>query len=312
MNSGELLIEVVRNDLVESIHAGHLLILDESGDSITELGSVDELIYPRSAVKSLQASAILRSGAKLNPQQIALACASHAGSAEHLAVAVSTLQSVGLDETALRNTPDKPLDPKERAAWGDKPPSSLAANCSGKHSAMLAACVANDWDIKDYKSPEHPLQKMIKEEFENLSGEKISHVAVDGCGAPLFAMTLRALSKAVRNLTISNDSIHQAVTSACRGNPVLVSGVMRLPTLLMEKVPGLFVKDGAEGVMIITAPNGASIVWKMSDGSQRGAAALAHATLLQLGISVELEREKVLGGGEVVGEVRASKLVLHG
>lgn len=312
MKPGEVLIEVVRNELVESIHTGHLLILDESGNSLTQLGSVDELIYPRSAVKSLQASAILRSGANLNPQQIALACASHAGSPEHLAVAVSTLQSVGLDESALKNTPDKPLDLKERAAWGEKPPSSLAANCSGKHSAMLAACVANGWSISDYKSPEHPLQKMIKEEFENLCGEKITHVAVDGCGAPLFAMSLRALANAVRNLTLSTDPIHQAVVSACQNNPVLVSGVMRLPTLLMEKVPGLFVKDGAEGVMIITAPKGASIVWKMSDGSQRGAAALANATLLQLGISVDLEREKVMGGGEVVGEVRASKLALHG
>jgi L-asparaginase II len=312
MKTGEVLLEVVRNDLVESVHAGHLLILDATGKTVLQLGDIDSLIYPRSAVKSLQASAMLRAGAKLTDQQIALACASHAGSPQHLAVALSTLASVGLDESALRNTPDKPLDPKERAAWGDKAASSLAANCSGKHSAMLATCVANNWDTKSYKNPAHPLQIAIKKEFEELSGEKISKVAVDGCGAPLFALSLKALANAVRNLTISSDLIHQRVVNACRTNPVLVSGVGRLPTLLMEKVNGLFVKDGAEGVMIISTAKGEVIVWKMSDGSQRGAGALAVATLSHLGISVDIEREKVLGDGQVVGEIRASKLVSNG
>ena len=312
MKTGEVLIEVVRNEMVESVHAGHLLILDAAGKTVLQLGDIDALIYPRSAVKSLQAAAMVRAGAKLNDQQLALACASHAGSAQHLAVAQSTLASVGLDETALRNTPDKPLDLKERAAWSDKVPTSLAANCSGKHSAMLATCVANGWDLVNYKKPEHPLQIAIKKEFEDLSGEKITHIGVDGCGAALFAMSLKGLANAIRNLTLSQDPVHKQVVNACRNNPVLVSGVGRLPTLLMEKVPGLFVKDGAEGVMVISTAKGEVIVWKMSDGSQRGAAALAVATLSQLGISVDIEREKVLGDGQVVGEIRASKLANHG
>jgi L-asparaginase II len=312
MKTGEVLIEVVRNEMVESVHAGHLLILDTDGKTLFQVGDVDSLIYPRSAVKSLQAAAMVRAGAKLNDQQLALACASHAGSVAHLAVAQSTLASVGLDESALRNTPDKPLDPKERAAWGDQAPSSLAANCSGKHAAMLATCVTNGWDLVNYKKSEHPLQMAIRAEFESLSGEKITHVGVDGCGAALFAISLRGLAGAIRNLTLSQDPVHNSVVNACRNNPVLVSGVGRLPTLLMEKVPGLFVKDGAEGVMIISTPSGEVIVWKMSDGSGRGAAALAVATLSQLGISVDIEREKVLGDGQVVGEIRASKLVHHG
>ena len=92
----------------------------------------------------------------------------------------------------------------------------------------------------------------------------------------------------------------------------MVSGVGRLPTLLMQKVPGLFVKDGAEGVMVMSTPKGEVIVWKMSDGSQRGNAPLSAATLSQLGITVDLERENVMGDGRVVGEIRASKLVRHG
>ena len=312
MHVGEVLVEVIRNEMVESLHSGHLLILDSSGKDLLKLGDVEELIYPRSAVKSLQASAMLRAGLKVNSAQLALACASHAGSRAHLDVALSTLRSVGLDQSALRNTPDKPLDPAERAAWGDKAPSSLAANCSGKHSAMVATCAVNGWDLETYKSPEHPLQIAIAAEFEKLSGEKITKVGVDGCGAALFAISLRALAHAIRNLTLSNEAIHQEVVNACRNNPIMVSGVGRLPTLLMQKVPGLFVKDGAEGVMIMSTPKGEVIVWKMSDGSQRGNSPLSVATLSHLGITVELERENVMGDGRVVGEIRASKLVRHG
>ncbi len=312
MRAGEVLLEVVRNEMVESIHNGHLLILDSSGNDLLKLGDVDELIYPRSAVKSLQASAMLRAGLKVSGPQLALACASHAGSQAHLDVALSILRGAGVDENALRNTPDKPLDPKERAAWGDKAPTSLAANCSGKHSAMVATCVANGWDLESYKKPDHPLQRAIASEFEKLSGEKITKVGVDGCGAALFAISLRALANAVRNLTLSNEPIHQEVVNACRNNPIMVSGIGRLPTLLMQKVPGLFVKDGAEGVMIMSTPKGEVIVWKMSDGSQRGNSPLSIATLSHLGISVDLERENVMGDGQVVGEIRASKLVLHG
>ena len=312
MNPGEVLLDVVRNEMVESVHAGHLLILGSDGTEVLKIGDIDQLIYPRSAVKSLQASAMLRAGLKLNAPQLALACASHAGSPAHLEMALSTLASVGLDESALRNTPDKPLDPVERAAWGNKAPTSLAANCSGKHAAMVATCKVNGWDLAAYKSPEHPLQQAIKSEFERLSGEKNTKVGVDGCGAALFAISLRGLAQAIRNLTLSQESIHQEVIDACRTNPVMVSGVGRLPTVLMEKVPGLFVKDGAEGVMVISLPEGQTIVWKMSDGSQRGASSLAVATLSHLGIYVDLEREKVMGDGQVVGEIRASKLVLHG
>ena len=312
MHAGEILVEVVRNEMVESVHDGHLLILDSSGKDLLKIGDVDQLIYPRSAVKSLQASAMLRAGLKVSGEQLALACASHAGSRAHLDVALSTLRSVGLDESALRNTPDKPLDPAERAAWGDKAPTSLAANCSGKHSAMVATCAANGWDLETYKSPEHPLQIAIAAEFEKLSGEKITKVGVDGCGAALFAISLRALATAVRNLTLSNEAIHQEVVNACRNNPIMVSGVGRLPTLLMQKVSGLFVKDGAEGVMIMSTPKGEVIVWKMSDGSQRGNSPLSVATLSHLGITVDLERENVMGDGRVVGEIRASKLVRHG
>lgn len=312
MELGEVLLEVVRNDLVESTHPGHLLILDGSGNSLLEIGDLDSLIYPRSAIKSIQAAAMLRSGLSVSPKQLALICASHAGTSDHLNTALTILSAAGLDERALQNTPDKPLGATERAAWGDKAPTSLAANCSGKHSGMVATCVAAGWDVATYKDPTHPLQLAIKAEFERLSGAAITKIAVDGCGAPLFALTLREMARAIQNLMLSNDPIHQEVVNACRSNPIMVSGIGRLPTILMEQVGGLFVKDGAEGVMVIGNEKGEVIVWKMSDGSQRGATTLAAATLSRLGIRFDFERETVLGGGQVVGEIRASKLVLHG
>lgn len=312
MKVGEVLLEIVRNDLVESVHAGHLLIADNAGNSILELGELDSLIYPRSAIKSIQAAAMVRAGLKVSPKELALICASHAGSAEHLDTALSILRGAGLDESALKNTPDKPLGAVERAAWGDRAPTSLAANCSGKHSGMVATCKVNGWDLASYKEVSHPLQIAIRNEFEALSGEQITKVGVDGCGAPLFALSIRAISQAIRNLMQSDDPVYKEVVNACRSNPTMVSGVGRLPTLLMEQVPGLFVKDGAEGVMVIATNSGETIIWKMSDGSQRGAMTLAAASLLHLGIKVEFERETVLGGGQVVGEICASKLVHHG
>lgn len=312
MKVGEVLLEVVRNDLVESVHAGHLLVTDSTGREVLALGELDSLIYPRSAVKGLQAAAMVRAGLRLKPKELALVCASHAGSDEHLAIASEILKSAGLNESALQNTPDKPLGAAERSAWGDRPISSLAANCSGKHAGMVATCASAGWDLKSYRDPSHPLQLAIRAEFEALSGEKITKVAIDGCGAPLFAITFRAMTRAISNLVNSTDPIHQEVVAACMAYPEMVSGAGRLPTVLMERVPRLFAKDGAEGVFVIALVDGGAITWKMSDGSQRGAGALAAASLSRLGIEIELERELVRGGGEVVGEIRASRLVRHG
>ncbi len=309
MQAGPVLLEVSRNGMVESVHSGHLLVIDNSGKDLLALGDLDSLIYPRSAVKSIQASAMVRAGLKVSAKELALVCASHAGSAEHMEVASGILAGAGLSERDLLNTPDKPLGLAERISWGEKPGTSLSANCSGKHSGMLATCVINGWDIKSYKDLNHPLQQAIIKEFESLTGAKITQSGIDGCGAPLFALSLRALATGVKNLLQSTDQVHQEVVSACLSNPKMVSGTNRLPTLLLEK--GLFAKDGAEGVMIIGNKDGV-VVWKMSDGSQRGANELAMAALSRLGISIDLPRESILGGGQVVGEITASKLVTHG
>ena len=306
--SDEVLVEVVRSEMVESVHHGRLLILDGEGKEKLALGDPDQLIYPRSAIKSIQASAMVRWGLKLPAKELALVCASHAGSSAHQEAALSILKTVGLDESALRNTPDKPLGLEERKAWGDRPATSLAANCSGKHAGMVATAAINHWDIESYKDPSHPLQVAIRKEFEMLMGESITKISFDGCGAPLFAMSLSAMAKAIHGVVNSDDPIHREVVAACTEFPEMVSGDGRIVTVAMQRVPGLLVKDGAEGVMIASKRGIGTVVWKMSDGSNRGDKPLISASLSHLGITLEFDSVPVYGDGQVVGEIRASKL----
>lgn len=306
--SDEVLVEVVRSEMVESVHHGRLLILDGEGKEKLALGDPHQLIYPRSAIKSIQASAMVRLGLKLPAKELALVCASHAGSSAHQEAALSILKTVGLDESALRNTPDKPLGLEERKAWGDRPATSLAANCSGKHAGMVATAAINHWDIESYKDPSHPLQVAIRKEFEMLMGESITKISFDGCGAPLFAMSLSAMAKAIHGVVNSDDPIHREVVAACTEFPEMVSGDGRIVTVAMQRVPGLLVKDGAEGVMIASKRGIGTVVWKMSDGSNRGDKPLISASLSHLGITLEFDSVPVYGDGQVVGEIRASKL----
>ena len=297
--------------MVESVHHGRLLLVDGAGKDLLALGGVDQLIYPRSAIKTIQASAMVRAGLRLDPKELALVCASHAGSAIHQESALRILKSVGLDERALKNTPDKPLGVTERREWGDREATSLAANCSGKHAGMVATASINGWDIDSYKDPSHPLQKAIRDEFESLSGESIKHVSVDGCGAPLFAMTLRGVVRAIHAITHSDVPVHREVVAACTSFPEMVSGKGRVVTEAMERIPGLLVKDGAEGVMIASLPGSGTLCWKMSDGSNRGDRPLLSASLSHLGITLNFDQIPIYGDGKVVGEVRASKLLAY-
>ena len=307
----EILVEVVRGGMVESVHHGRLLLVDGAGKELLTLGGIDQWIYPRSAIKTIQASAMVRAGLRLDLKDLALVCASHAGGTIHQESALRILKSVGLDERALKNTPDKPLGVTERREWGDREATSLAANCSGKHAGMVATASINGWDIDSYKDPSHPLQKAIRDEFESLSGESIKHVSVDGCGAPLFAMTLRGVVRAIHAITHSDVPVHREVVAACTSFPEMVSGKGRVVTEAMERIPGLLVKDGAEGVMIASLPGSGTLCWKTSDGSNRGDRPLLSASLSHLGITLNFDQIPIYGDGKVVGEVRASKLLAY-
>lgn len=301
-----VLAEYVRDGVVESEHRGFLAVLNADGSLFKSLGDIDTKIFPRSTVKCFQASAMVRSGLDLEPRLLALAQSSHSGAAMHMDGAREILASVGLTESALQCATDRPLGDAERRAWGDQEPAQIAMNCSGKHAAMLATCVKNGWPIETYLEQSHPLQVAIKKELENLSGEAITLTSTDGCGAPLFLISVIGLARAIRAITISNDLVHQSVMNAAHAFPEMVGGIGRHNTEMMQQVPGLFMKDGAEAVNVCSLSDGRTIVFKVSDGSLRAFRTIVHACLKDFGIDTALTPEKVMGGPRVIGTIRAT------
>jgi len=182
---GEVLAEVTRSEVVESVHAGHLVLLNADGSILFQKGDPTLNIYSRSSLKSIQASAMVRAGLDIEPRLLALVCASHAGTPMHQQGALEILAKAGLGEHSLKRVLDRPLDEELRRT---AEPTRLAMNCSGKHAGMLATCVINGWPTDSYLDPAHPLQLAIKAEVESMSGEKVALTSVDGCGAPLFLL----------------------------------------------------------------------------------------------------------------------------
>ena len=304
--AGEVLAKVTRGDLVESLHLGHLIVLNADGSTYLFKGSPELPIYPRSAIKSLQAAAMLKAGLKVEENELAIICASHSGSQSHIDLVTKMLTFRGLSTSQLKNAVDKPLGEKEKFTWGEKPASQLAQNCSGKHAGMLITCQENGWDMKTYLDLNHPLQVAIKNEIEDLSGEKVSATSVDGCGAPLFAISLIGLARAISNLVKSKDNLHQQIVLACTKYPELVAGDGRLTTRMMRAVPGLFMKEGAEGVQVCALSDGRVIAIKIIDGSWRPVAPIIMEIFKRWGVAMPDESVKIYGGASVIGGVIAN------
>lgn len=303
---GEPLAQVVRAGIVESVHSGHLALINSDGTMRASVGDIDAPMYPRSSIKSFQAAAMVRNGLQLAPQQLAIVCASHSGSKKHLEVVESILHGAGLTVADLRNTADLPLGRVERQEWGTNAPSRLAQGCSGKHAGMLATCVINDWDTESYLEPEHPLQIAIREEIESLIGDLVISTTVDGCGAPLFAITTKNFAQGAHKMRISQDPVHQSVVVACLAHPEMVAGEGRLTTTLMKQVPGLFMKDGAEAVELLSLADGRACLFKVSDGGDRAFPAIIAAIFTAWNIEVAIDPVLVRGGSQITGEIRVS------
>jgi len=304
--AGEVLAKVTRGDLVESLHLGHLVVLNSDGSTYLSKGSPELPTYPRSAIKSLQAAAMLKAGLKVELNELAIICASHSGSQNHIDLVTKMLTSRDISISQLKNAVDKPLGEKEKISWGEKPASQLAQNCSGKHAGMLITCQQNGWDMNTYLNLDHPLQVAIKNEIEELAGEKVSATSVDGCGAPLFAISLIGLARSISNLVKSNEAAHKQIVSACTTYPELVAGEGRLTTRMMRAVPGLFMKEGAEGIEVCALSDGRAIAIKIIDGSWRPVAPIIMEIFNRWGVVMPDESVKIYGGGSVIGEVIAN------
>jgi L-asparaginase II len=309
--------EVVRSGFVESRHRGSVVVLGPDGAALLEVGDVDSPILSRSSLKPLQAVALLRAGwSPEDDEQVALACASHSGEPEHVQVVERMLARAGLDVSALDNTPDWPINVDAMHArirsGGER--DSPHQNCSGKHAAMLATCVARGWDIFTYRDPDHPVQQEVRATVTDLTGDRVEHVVVDGCGAPMFSCTLRGLARAFARLANAEAGTAEArVAAAMRAHPWLVGGTGRDVTALMQAVDGLIAKDGAEGVYAAATRDGIGVALKVDDGGSRGRAPVMVNALRSVGVDAPgldgLATLPVLGHGARVGLVRAASSV---
>jgi L-asparaginase II len=308
-----------RSGMIESRHLGAAVVVAPDGSVLRAYGNADAVVYPRSSLKPLQAIAILRSGLRLDGERLALATASHTGTARHIAVVHDILTAAGLDESALQCPVDWPADTDSAfAARAEGLGTRKAAmNCSGKHAAFLAACVQNGWPLESYLDPSHPLQQLVRATVEEFTGEPIAHIGIDGCGAPLFAVTLRGLATAIGRVAGSpaSDPTGPAarLVSAVLANPWAIDGPGEPNTVITERL-GLFAKEGAEGVMVLGAPDGTAVALKMLDGSPRAIFLVALGILATVGavdadwahqLAAEIT-EPVLGGGIPVGRLRVA------
>jgi L-asparaginase II len=314
--AGVVVAELVRNGFVEGRHHGSVVALDGDGAVAWSVGAADAPMFPRSCLKPLQLVAMLRSGLPLEGELLALATASHSGEPFHVDGVRRILQTAQVPEEALQTPPDLPSDQVAAhavlRAGGEASP--LTMNCSGKHAAMLATCAVNGWDTATYLDPVHPLQQAVRRTVEELTGVEVTTVAVDGCGAPLLSTTLVGLARAFGRLARASSGPEHAVARAVRSYPEWVSGTRRDECDLLQAVPGLVAKAGAEGCYAVALPDGRAVALKVEDGADRARRVVMDAALRRLGLPgpdgdealfTAAGRVPVLGGGAPVGEVRA-------
>ncbi len=300
--SNPILVEVLRGTLVESRHTGAVAVVDAGGKSVLSLGDVETPIYPRSAVKALQALPLVESGAAdlygLGLEELALACASHSGEPGHVAAATRMLSAAGLDLSSLKCGAHWPIhQPSAQAlARAGGTAGAVHNNCSGKHAGFLCVACATGADHAHYTEPSHPVQRLVRHAIESLTGVPLAQddCASDGCSAPAWALPLISLARGFARfgtgvgLTPNRASAAARLRAACAAHPWHVAGTGRFCTQVMERFgTRIFVKTGAEGVYCGALPEqGFGIAVKCDDGAGRAAEVMMAATLLRMARSI--------------------------
>jgi L-asparaginase II len=308
-----VLAEVVRSGFVEGHHRGSLVVLAADGSVETAVGDPALPVFPRSSNKPMQAAAVLRAGLDIDGERLALAAASHSGEGFHLELVRKMLAGYGITADELQTPPDLPLDPAEAETYlaAGQVRDKVTMNCSGKHTAMLAACAVNGWDRTNYLDPAHPLQRLVRSVVEEAAGEPVSAVGTDGCGAPLMAVSLTGLARAFRHFVLAEPgSAERRVADAMRAHPEYVAGTRRPDTWLMREVPGTLSKMGAEAVQAVALPDGRALAFKIDDGATRALGPVLARALRLMGVDApvvdRIGHMPLLGGGVEVGSIRAA------
>lgn len=320
--TSEELAVLVRNDFIESRHAGSVVVVDPAGQVLFTKGDPNALVFPRSAMKLFQAMGIFSTGLELSPEFTALATSSHTGSAAHVELVKELLATGGFTEADLKCATEWPVnkDMLKQVYQEDGGALPIYHCCSGKHAAMLLACKHEGWPTENYLDRDHPLQVRILEAVEYLTGEKITSTAVDGCGAPVHAMPLVKLASGVAKMLSADDSAPmgikdsaQKLASSMLAHPWIVGDHGEPDVIIMEEL-GFTAKSGYEGVFIVSTPDGTTVATKILDGNLRTAPIVALQALVRAGV---LEQSKldsliprlhtdVYGGGKVVGQLQTT------
>ena len=295
--SNPVLVEILRGEIVESEHRGAVAVFDGDGKAVLEIGDVSRPVFPRSAVKSIQALPLIETGTTdalgFGNRELALACASHTGEPEHVELSASILARVGLDGEALECGAHWPrFETSLDLARQGKMPSQLHNNCSGKHAGFVCTCVHRGIDYRGYVRAGHPFQEMIRVTMQEVTGAAHDerNRAIDGCSIPTYAIPISNLALGMarmatgRGLSPDRAAAAERLFSACMAEPFLVAGTDKADTGLMGLAPGrVFVKTGAEGVYCAALPElGLGIALKCDDGASRGAEAMVAAVLARL------------------------------
>lgn len=251
---------VTRGDLIESWHRGIAVVTDPDGKTVIARGNGKRLIYPRSAIKPLQAVAMRRVGMDLAGEELAITSASHRSTKDHIKIVQAILNKAGLTEDSL------------------KCPEGINYNCSGKHAGFLYSCVLNHWDTESYLGTANPIQQKVVEVLEEFSGEKIVVSTIDGCGAPLHAMTVDGIARAIGSLSKTEVELVDAMT----GNGWVISNHGVADAIFLDA--GFIAKNGAEGVFIVGTRSGYGICIKIADGDLRAAPLVALKLMFELNL----------------------------
>ncbi|HET9941510.1 MAG TPA: asparaginase [Candidatus Eisenbacteria bacterium] len=299
------LVHVLRDERVESIHRGHVAVVDARGRLLAFTGEPKALVFPRSAFKPFQALPLVESGAfaksGLASDALALIAGSHSGTDRHAALARTILRAAGVDESMLQCGVHPPYDEAtaERLRRAHEEPTPVRHNCSGKHAGMMLFARYLGAPVETYADPSHPVQQHIFDRFASLLGEPWTdpEPAIDGCSAPTPRMPLDTLARAFALLASGQDSggaplpALAAIRDAMQEHPELVAGPGRLDALLMRATPSAVAKAGAEAVHAIGLVDiGVGIAVKVEDGSRRALGPAVVSVLEALGVLGDAER----------------------
>ncbi|WP_152046201.1 asparaginase [Aureimonas psammosilenae] len=293
-----VLVEVTRGDRVESRHRGALVVTDASGAAVFSSGDVDAPVFPRSAVKVLQALPLIESGAAdrfgLGARELSLVCASHSGEEGHVALAGDILGRAGLGQEALECGCHWPFSAtiSRQIAREGREPTQLHNNCSGKHSGFLCTAVHLGEETAGYVGGRHQVQERVRRAMEDMTGARLDpeEAGIDGCSIPTYAAPLKGFATAFARLVSGQGAAPDRLAAgkrlieACMAEPWYMAGTKRADVAMMEAAPGrVFVKTGAEGVYCGAVPElGLGFALKIDDGATRASEALAAATLSRI------------------------------